>query len=74
MVIFKVYVFFLKFYLHGPLPGRPHCPTLSYFVLLFSFDKKCPTFEPKIAQMSYFVLLLRVFVLLFNDGSRNDNF
>ena len=51
--------------------GRPHCPTcptLSYFVLLFSFDKKCPTFEPKIAQMSYFVLLLRVCVLLFNDG------
>ncbi len=41
---------------------------LSYFVLLFSFDKKCPTFGPKIAQMSYFVLLLRVCVLLFNDG------
>ncbi len=58
-------------------PGRPHCPTcptLSYFVLLFSFDKKCPTFELKIAQMSYFVLLLRVCVLLFNDGWRNDNF
>ena len=43
-------------------------------VLLFSFDKKCPTFGPKIAQMSYFVLLLRVCVLLFNDGWRNDNF
>ncbi len=57
--------------------GRPHCPTcptLSYFVLLFSFDKKCPTCGPKIAQMSYFVLLLRVCVLLFNDGWKNDNF
>ncbi len=31
---------------------------LSYFVLLFSFDKKCPTFGPK---MSYFVLLLLSF-------------
>ncbi len=43
-------------------------------VLLFSFDKKCPTFGPKIAQMSYFVLLLSVCVLLFNDGWINDNF
>ncbi len=50
--------------LQGLLPLY-RATTLSYFSALI---KKCPTFGPKIAQMSYFVLLLRVCVLLFNDG------
>ncbi len=45
-------------------PGRPHCPTcptLSYFVLLFSMNLKCPTFSPKIA---WNVLLCPTFEVL----------
>ncbi len=46
------------------LAGRPHCPTcptLSYFVLLFNMNLKCPTFGPKIAKN---VLLCPTFEVL----------